>query len=266
MDFVEKIKNFPVVYTAGPFRAKNGDSDPKNKEVQKNIQHAIDVSKKLIKNGILAMCPHANTHFEMPNGTSPEIFLHGDLKLIMSCDAILMLDRWWESEGARVEGDFAKFLGMPIYFETKFFVNNKTENAKPIIEEDDLGIHQHWLTPIDVRPDKSLDQLIKDKEKLIKYPQQFLMFRILQAKGYYLHVDKNHDYSPMNMKGTGIVGGATRLWDKAARYLNLIGFDVSTGEYTKPKVPKNESIEDTLDDMANYSYINRILLKKKWGK
>lgn len=48
--------------------------------------------------------------------------------------------------------------------------------------------------------------------------------------------------------------------------MNLMGFDIGTGEFTNPKDPKNESIDDTLLDLANYAIITMILRKGKWGK
>jgi hypothetical protein len=68
--------------------------------------------------------------------------------------------------------------------------------------------------------------------------------------------------------GTGEIGLVTRLWDKMARLLNLTGFvvEISEAEYVKPKTPKNESIDDTLCDMAVYAIIGQLLRKGVWGK
>lgn len=235
VDATEKIVNIPTVYIAGAFRNKNGEYSVGNDGVKDNINHAIGVAKILFENGIFAMCPHANTNFDVKirdKKMVQPIYLGGDLKLLMACDALLVCRTYQESDGSHFEINFAKMLGMPIFY------------------EDQDGI----------------EKLIANKDDLVKYDKQFLMFRLLQAFGYFLHVRKNLDYSPMNMKGTGLVGGVTRLWDKCARILNLVGFNIQTGEYNKPRNPKNESLEDSFADLSNYALINFILSKNMWGK
>jgi hypothetical protein len=153
----------------------------------------------------------------------------GVQKIQMCCDAVLMPnDRYHSSVVA-----FADVIGQPVYC---------LENY------DNIAV------------------LCEDLISCNKYPSQFFTMRMLQSAMYFLHVDKNKDYSPSNIMGTGQAGIATRLWDKCARYMNLIGFDIKTGEYTAEKQPKNESILDTLIDMANYALIGIIHRFGKWGK
>ena len=99
-----------------------------------------------------------------------------------------------------------------------------------------------------------------------KCPQQSAEFRKIIEEMYRVHLDKNADYSPYNINGTVQVGFATRLWDKSARFMSLSGFDIGTGQYSREKEAVNESIEDTLVDMANYAIINLIYRRRKWGK
>lgn len=40
-----------------------------------------------------------------------------DLNAILQCHALVMLNGWEHSEGARVEHSLATYLGMPIYYE-----------------------------------------------------------------------------------------------------------------------------------------------------
>lgn len=98
------------------------------------------------------------------------------------------------------------------------------------------------------------------------YPEQCAMFKEILDKMYQLHLEKNHDYSPMNMLATGMDGAVVRIWDKVARIMNLCGFDIRTGLRLKRKEPKNESLEDSFFDNANYSVIALILKAGKWGK
>lgn len=72
---------------------------------------------------------------------------------------------------------------------------------------------------------------------------------------------KSHDYGGAvdAIAVCGIEGLATRLFDKAARLLSL----------TRPGVESkvtDESIRDTLMDMANYSEYGVSLLDGTWGK
>jgi len=100
----------------------------------------------------------------------------------------------------------------------------------------------------------------------LKSPLQCEAFKRIVKDMYSIHLDKNLDYSPMNVSATGEVGLTTRVWDKVARLVNLMGFDISTGKYSAPKEPKNESIEDNLRDLANYAIIWQIYREGNWGK
>jgi hypothetical protein len=98
------------------------------------------------------------------------------------------------------------------------------------------------------------------------YPEQFAEYQNILNQMMQLHKSKSEDYSPWNVKGVGEVGVAVRIWDKTARLMNLLGWDIGTGSISKSKSPKNESIEDTLLDLASYAIIMIVLLRGKWGK
>jgi hypothetical protein len=83
---------------------------------------------------------------------------------------------------------------------------------------------------------------------------------------FQMHKKKTADYSAWNIKGAGEQGVAVRLWDKTARLMNLMGWDIGTGKWSQPKEPKNESVDDTLMDLASYAIIMIILRRGKWGK
>lgn len=99
-------------------------------------------------------------------------------------------------------------------------------------------------------------------------PIQTRAFRELLDKMYQVHLDKNADYSPANILGTGEIGLATRVWDKVSRLMNLIGYriEIASTEYVAPMEPKNESIEDNVMDLAVYAIIWKLLRDGKWGK
>lgn len=220
--------NVPVIYISGPYRGKD------EADIHLNISLAESIARRLETHGFGFVCPHANSAlFTQGNyyaeSRDAELWINTDLKILEACDAILMVGDWENSEGSKREKVHAEKIGLPIFYDIEDII------------------------------------FIGDRE-FLKYPEQFAEFRTISAKNYFLMVRKNKDYSPANILGTGLVGLATRLWDKSARLLNLLGFNIMTGEYTSPKNPNNESIEDNLDDLSNYCIITRIFKLGKWAK
>jgi len=198
--------------------------------VDKNIAIARKAAIAVWESGNVAICPHLNTaHFEVDCKCQDEVYLSGDLNILARCDAILMLEGWEQSEGSQAEYLYAKQIGLFCYY---------------------------WPTIPELHPTE------------IKSPIQCRAFREYQAKMYITHLIKNQDYSPANILGTGEIGLVTRLWDKIARLMNLTGFDVTIAKssFDKPKEAKNESIDDTYLDLANYGLIGKLLRDGKWGR
>ena len=65
---------------------------------------------------------------------------------------------------------------------------------------------------------------------------------------------KQYDYGKDNILGFGQQGLVVRLWDKINRLKNLIWNN---------QRPKNESVEDTLNDIAGYAIIG-LMLRRGW--
>ena len=63
-----------------------------------------------------------------------------------------------------------------------------------------------------------------------------------------------YDYGKDNILGFGEQGLVVRLWDKINRLKNLIWNN---------QRPKNESVEDTLNDIAGYAIIG-LMLDRGW--
>ena len=68
--------------------------------------------------------------------------------------------------------------------------------------------------------------------------------------------EKQKDYGPRNISRFGAKGLSVRLYDKVERLANLL---LDRGE-----LPKNESLEDTFKDIANYGLIGLMLLRDEW--
>lgn len=213
-----------LIYIAGLYT--KGDIDA-------NISAARKVAIEVWESGNWALCPHLNTaHFEQDCRASYEDYMAGDLRMIATCDAILMLPSWQESNGAKIEHEYAKSIGLPIYY-----------------YPDQTALQRH---PTEIRA-----------------PQQARAFLETVMQMYRVHLDKNADYSPANIMGAGEIGVMTRLWDKIARLMNLTGFRFVIAEpatFASPSAPKNESIEDNLIDAAVYPIIWKLLRRGVWGK
>jgi len=205
---------------------------PYRGNVDKNVQAARDCAIALWGAGHAVICPHANT-YRMDEGTgiTSDDLIKGDLNMLARCDAIMMLPGWEDSEGATIELKHADALGIPIYV-----------YAGPEFCPD--------LHPTEVRS-----------------PIQARAFLETVMRMYRVHLQKNADYSPANILGTGEVGVVTRLWDKVARLMNLTGFrmTISASEFSAPRTPNNESIDDTYMDASVYSIIGLLLRRGQWG-
>lgn len=74
-----------------------------------------------------------------------------------------------------------------------------------------------------------------------------------------LMIRKHHDYGPGNIGALGVPGVFVRIWDKVNRLKSLIW-------ESKTAAVIDESIEDTLIDLANYAGPIAIMLARGyWG-
>jgi hypothetical protein len=81
------------------------------------------------------------------------------------------------------------------------------------------------------------------------------MLRAMQ-RNFEMFVQKNHDYGADNIAHGGLVGVVVRVGDKAARLWNMI--------VKHEAAYVDESLVDTLMDMANYAYIAKMLVDGSW--
>jgi hypothetical protein len=56
----------------------------------------------------------------VPGGRTQREAMQKLLPLLLDCDAILMLEDWEHSAGAKIEFQLAQYVGMKIYFEEDF--------------------------------------------------------------------------------------------------------------------------------------------------
>ena len=101
-----------IVFISGPYRATSEN------QLHRNIQTAREHAIKMWQAGYAVICPHTNS--ASMGGVAPdEVFLQGDMAILRRCDAIYMLPKWRESEGAKRELEEATLIGLQvIYAET----------------------------------------------------------------------------------------------------------------------------------------------------
>jgi len=98
----------PLIYVAGPYRGKTAA------DVECNIVLARTMGMRIAKLGAYPVIPHSNTsHFD---GLAPdEVFLEGTMRLMESCDAVVVLPGWKDSTGTMDEMARAKDLGKVMF-------------------------------------------------------------------------------------------------------------------------------------------------------
>jgi len=102
-----------LIYVAGKYNGK----DPI--EIKENILKAERVALECWRKGWAVICPHKNTGgFEIYEGEqfiSWNTWMDGDLEMVGRCDAIVMVDNWVFSQGARMELNHAQQLKKEVF-------------------------------------------------------------------------------------------------------------------------------------------------------
>ncbi len=155
-----------IVYIAGPYRPKgvtheNLDNltQEQEDEITTNILAAKKVAAEIWNLGMAAICPHANTaNFEKLIDIPAQGYIDGDLEIVASCHAIVMLPGWEESSGARQERDHANSLGIPVYIYPNLPLRGGSED-KTSGTKSDAGKPRTDLIP--VRPLLALAELYR---------------------------------------------------------------------------------------------------------
>lgn len=99
----------PLIYIAGPYRAKTING------IYKNIQAARNAAVELAQNGYPFICPHLNSAF-MDGIRDDEFWLAMGKELLARCTAVLALNGWSKSKGTKLEIARAKEISIPIFY------------------------------------------------------------------------------------------------------------------------------------------------------
>jgi hypothetical protein len=110
-EFARVKPPLPLVYIAGKFTGKT------RADVDQNIAAAVALALEVARIGAMPVCPHSNTSHPDFESLQPYTFwIDGTLELLRRCDAVVMVDNWRDSSGAKGEREEAIKLGMPVFY------------------------------------------------------------------------------------------------------------------------------------------------------
>ncbi len=99
-----------LIYVAGKF------SGAIRADVERNIAAAEQLGIEVARIGAMPVIPHANTaHPEFERVQPYQFWIEGTAELLRRCDALLTVDNWQASSGARGEVEIAKAEGLPVF-------------------------------------------------------------------------------------------------------------------------------------------------------
>ena len=104
----KRMSNRPLVYIAGPFRAKTPFL------IEENIRSAERIGLKVCEYGAVALIPHTMYRF-FQNSLPDDFWLDAGLDLLRKCDAIVMGPGWTTSTGSCREREVAVLLKLPVF-------------------------------------------------------------------------------------------------------------------------------------------------------
>ena len=110
-----------ILYISGPYSGL----------VDANIQAAREVAIELWEKGFTVITPHLNTqNMEVDCKATWEQYIEGDLEIISRCDGVVMMPRWRESRGSKIEREYAFYCKVPIYYYPELPLDHMTPNLK----------------------------------------------------------------------------------------------------------------------------------------
>ena len=98
-----------LVYIAGPYRASTRWGE------ECNVRRAEIIGHLVAALGAYPVIPHANTRPYFADAQPGPFWLAATLELLRRCDAVVFMEGWGESEGARAERAEAERLGIPVF-------------------------------------------------------------------------------------------------------------------------------------------------------
>lgn len=104
-----------IIFVSGKY------TDKKYIEIEENIKLAEYASIELLRRGWVVICPHKNyAHFEIYQSTGIfdyDFWLKCSIEILKKCDAIFLLHNWINSNGSKIEFEYALTNKIKIYYE-----------------------------------------------------------------------------------------------------------------------------------------------------
>lgn len=97
-----------LVYVSGAYTA------PTSEQLQANIERARLAGLEVRKAGYVPVVPHLAILYDDPNDFTYEKAMVECLAMLKRCNAVLMVEGWRESRGARIERHFAYKHWIPV--------------------------------------------------------------------------------------------------------------------------------------------------------
>lgn len=118
-----------LVYLAGPYTAATREG------VELNIARAVDRAVEVAKLGAMPVCPHSNTGDErFEKAQDYRFWVAGTMELLRRSDALLTIDGWQSSSGARGEVTAADRMGKPVFHSVDHLARWLENRKREILE------------------------------------------------------------------------------------------------------------------------------------
>ena len=104
----------PIMFIAGPYTGKSMS------DIEANVTNAARWGGVVKRLGWVPLCPHTNFHWMADEdvlgfGFGHKSYYSDALVLLERCDAILMIEGYEQSEGAKAERAFAEEHDIPVF-------------------------------------------------------------------------------------------------------------------------------------------------------
>lgn len=108
----EKKQGMKLVYVAGPYRAETREG------VAQNVAAARHVGRLCVQKGWFPVLPTVNTahlDHDFPGLADDQYWLDGTMEMMRRCDAVVLVDGWQYSSGAKAEIEEARKMDLKVY-------------------------------------------------------------------------------------------------------------------------------------------------------
>ncbi len=93
-------------------------------DIEERRATALKKKKELEAAGFTVILPLENG---LPVDAGTYAHMKRDFELLLTCDAIYMMERWCHSKGCKVEFDLATAIGLDVYFEEAMGISKLTK-------------------------------------------------------------------------------------------------------------------------------------------